>query len=176
MLVNHHRKGFTLIELIVGILLFGIALSIVITLVVNQTQQSISPVLQTRAAALAKSLSDEILGRAFDENSMLDGSLVRCGENGTACTAAASLGPEESRENYDDVDDYNNLFANSGGNIESALGQSITAGSANLYQGFSVDVVVEYDNSLGSIGKRVTISVTTPGNDVLDFTFFRMNY
>lgn len=180
MAVRTPFRGFTLIELIVGIVVFSAAMVTVITLVVNQTRQSIDPVLQTRAANLAQSLADEILGKAYDENSNLDGAGVRCGEQGTSCSAV--LGPDgvganiETREQYDDVDDYHNLLANSGGSIQSALGDIASTGSSQLYQGFSVDVQVEYDNQLGIEGKRVTITVTTSAGQSLNFSFFRMNY
>lgn len=174
------HRGFTLLELVVGIVIFSAAMVTVITLVVNQTRQSIDPVLQTRAANLAQSLADEILGKAYDENASLAGGSVRCGEQGTTCSAV--LGPDgvgaslETREQYDDVDDYHNLLANSGGSIQSALGDIVSTESAQLYQGFLIDVAVEYDNQLGEEGKRITITVTTSANQRLNFSFFRMNY
>jgi MSHA pilin protein MshD len=178
--VSFIHRGFTLIELIVGMVVFSATMVTVITLVVNQTRQSIDPILQTRAANLAQSLADEILSKAYDEQSNLEGGTIRCGEQGTTCSVV--LGPDgvgsnrETREQYDDVDDYHNLLINSGGSIQSALGDIARSGSAQLYQGFLVDVAVQYDNQLGVEGKRITISVTTSANQRLIFSFFRMNY
>lgn len=181
---NNLNKGFSLIELVTGIVVFSITMVVVITLVINQTQQSIDPVLQTRAAELAKSLANEILSKAYDENAFLDGGILRCSEADAenSCTAIEDFGPDgeganlEQRADYDDVDDYHNLFANTGGDIESAIGTTIASGTSALYRGFAVDVTVEYNNRFGDTGKLVTIKVTTSSGDELDFAFFRMNY
>jgi MSHA pilin protein MshD len=182
-LANSRHSGFSLIELVAGIVVFSIAMVIVVTLVLNQTQQSINPVLQTRAATLAKSLAAEIFAKAYDENSTLDGSLIRCDDavaGALACTSADNLGPDGteslSRANFDDVDDYNGLVASTGADIANALGVSITNGAVNLYQGYSLSVNVSYAVLGGITGKQIQIRINAPSGDTLDFAFYKMNY
>ena len=179
-------KGFTLIELVIGMLVFAIALSLFTSLVIPQARQSVDPIFQVRATELAQSLLNEIAGKAFDEQSSRVGGGERCSEVGQpVCTASDDLGPEELdlggagiRENFDDVDDYNGLSV-----IENSLGASITVGSLNLYQGFSASVAVIYDSNLdgtndGAVGnaKLITVTITTPNNENIAFSTDRYNY
>jgi len=181
------QRGFSLFELIAGIVVFSIVMVIVITLVVNQSQQSIDPIWQTRASELAQSLSAEIGGKAFDENASISGGIGRCGDTNT-CTVSANLGPdagETSRDTFDDIDDYNGL----GPDIENALGVAIEQDGNNLYAGFQVQVNVFYDMNFDGVPdtvtnpatqetniKRVHIEVVTPGGQSLDYAFYRWDY
>ncbi|WP_427980905.1 type IV pilus modification PilV family protein, partial [Agarivorans sp.] len=61
--------GFTLIELIVGIVVMAIALVVISSFLVPQARRSIEPVYQFRAAELGSSLMNEILSKSFDEQS-----------------------------------------------------------------------------------------------------------
>ncbi|WP_219598248.1 type IV pilus modification PilV family protein, partial [Aeromonas salmonicida] len=74
------ERGFTLIELIVGIVLLAVALTGILGLLINQAPQAVDPVQQVRAAQLAQRLSGEILQKSFDENSDHNGGRYRCGE------------------------------------------------------------------------------------------------
>ena len=48
------KRGFTLIELIVGIVLLAVALTGILGLLINQAPQAVDPVQQVRAAQLAQ--------------------------------------------------------------------------------------------------------------------------
>lgn len=127
------KRGFTLIELIVGIVLLAVALTGILGLLINQAPQAVDPVQQVRAAQLAQHLSSEILQKSFDEKSDHNGGRYRCGETfngqfygdcscpvGVTCTqnppapAIAGWQPSQygpdggEREPYtfNDVDDY----------------------------------------------------------------------
>ena len=63
------KRGFTLIELIVGIVLLAIALTGILGLLVNQAPQAVDPVQQVRAAQLAQRILNEVLQKSFDEHS-----------------------------------------------------------------------------------------------------------
>ena len=105
-------KGFTLIELIVGIVVLSISFSLIISLILPLSEKSAEQLHQVRASELGQSMMNEILARAFDENSDMAGGLVRCGENSVVCTGTTgegSLGAdvgETERSLYNDVDDY----------------------------------------------------------------------
>ena len=185
---NNLSAGFTLIELIVGIVVLSISFSIMFTLIYPMSEKSAEQMHQVRAAALGQSLMNEILARDFDENSDRNGGLIRCGEpilyptpNLNLCTAVNSLGSdgEASPAEYNDVDDYNSFDFDSASN---ALGQSYD----NLYPGFQANITVCYrnfdSNSLIDcsnqieISKRIVITVTTPqGFDVV-FAFYKGNF
>jgi MSHA pilin protein MshD len=127
------KRGFTLIELIVGIVLLAVALTGILGLLINQAPQAVDPVQQVRAAQLAQRLSGEILQKSFDEQSDHNGGRYRCGETlngqfygdcscpvGQACTQRPPApaitgwqpsvygpdGGERAPHTFNDVDDY----------------------------------------------------------------------
>lgn len=190
-------KGFTLIELVIGIVVFSIVLVTVTALIAPQAQRSVDPILQVRATELAQSLLNEITAKSFDENSDRTGGAVRCGEdlNGSNgaddtdigelgdCTDPADLANEESaREDFDDIDDYNGLDQ-TGGAILNSQGETISVDGKNLYAGFRAQVDVFYDaNGDGdpdsAIGdyKLIRVTITTPTDQQLVFASYRSNY
>lgn len=187
------QQGFTLIEMVVGITVFAIALTLLTSLLLPQAGKSVDPIMQVRATELAQSLLNEISAKRFDENMTgsircnddlnSDGDLDDSGES--ACSAI--LGPEQgearnsSLSNFDDVDDFNGLvqgFGTTDPIIRNSLGEPIQLGSQNLYQGFVVSVNVFYDGTAGNTQnrKRIEVLVTMPNSEQLRFAMFRSNY
>ena len=180
-------KGFTLVELIIGITVFSIIMMVIIGLIGPQSRLSVEPIWQVRASELAQSLMSEINSRAFDEQSISLSNGTRCNE-GTSCTRSELLGPdEEDRASFNDVDDYNGLD-DYGIDISSAQGAQITFNGESLYSGFRVQVQVYYDDNedgvnddasgsgtvIGNV-KRIVITVTTPGGEAITFSSYRWN-
>jgi MSHA pilin protein MshD len=180
MLVNK-TTGFTLIELVVGIVVFAIALTLFTSLILPQSVRSVDPVFQVRAAELGQSLITEIASKSFDEKSDRTSGATICD---AACIGNVNLGDDgESRANFNDVDDYNNLNQ-PGASIENALGVA-----TDLYAGFNVRVSVMYDADMNGIAdednsgnlivtnlKLITVIVTTPNDENIIFSTFRSNY
>lgn len=172
-------RGFTLIELVTGIVVLAISLTLITTLLFPQARNSVQAVYQVRAVELGQSLLNEILSKRFDEASNPNGGTPRCSEQATSCTAPPSLGPEElTRAEFDDVDDYNGL-TQAGATIESATGSSL----GSLYNGFSLTVTVFYDanqdgidDSASGLYKRIAVTVTTPDGTTVPFVAYRGNY
>lgn len=184
------NKGFTLIELVVGIVVMSIVLTIVISIMAPMSKRSFDPIYQVKATELAQSLFNEISAKAFDENRDPNGGLVRCNEdlnnNGNftdtferACSLASSFGGgdnESSREAFDDVDDFDNY---------QAVYDIFNADISNYYPDFTIQVSVAYvEDYLGtpkplaetSNIKQIKIVVTTPNGLRLPFVRFRGNY
>ncbi len=189
-------RGFTLIELVVGIVVFAIVLTLVTTLLFPQAGRSVDPIMQVRATELAQSFFNEIQSKRFDENG---DSNVRCNEDintdgdlddislgEAACTAAVNFGPDsESRSDFDDVDDYHG-FAQGVGTatpiIQNSLAESIQVSGTNLYEGFTINITVMYDGDLNGIAdadqsvKRVGIIITLPNQEQIQFATYRRNF
>jgi len=171
------QHGFTLIELIVGIIVLSISLSIVSTLIAPAEEKSADNVLQIKASALAQSLMNDITSRAFDNNSDMSGGLVRCGEpaDGTNdCTAEGNFGPDAGEDNrtlFDDVDDFHEFQAK-----VNSTNEPIDGG----YDQFDIFVNVEYaGGDLGladNLAKRITVTVTTPLGTAIEFSSHKANY
>jgi len=185
MLVNK-AKGFTLVELVVGIVVFSIALVSFMSLVVPQAIRSVDPIYQIRASELGQSLLNEITSKSFDENSDRTGGATLCGAPSTTitCTDVDDLGPDddENRTGFDDVDDYHGLNV-SNSDIKNSLNQSIVLNDSFLYAGFSLNVNVVYDEDMNGTAdtavsntKLIIVTITTPNNEDISFSSFRSNY
>jgi MSHA pilin protein MshD len=188
--VNIRAKGFTLIELVIGIIVFSTALALFSSLLVPQARRSVDPIFQVRATELAQSLINEIAAKAFDEQSSMVGGSFRCNESGqVACTASGDLGPEEIdsdgvgiRQDFDDVDDYHGLLQ-TGGDMLNSQGEALSLAGTNLYEGFSSEVEVLYDSTMDGIDdsavgnrKLIVVTITTPFDEAIRFSTYRSNY
>ncbi|MDE3273219.1 type II secretion system protein [Pseudoalteromonas sp. G4] len=174
-------KGFTLVEVIFGIVLMAIVLTIVTGLLVPQARQSADPVIQVKANELGQAMMNEILGRSFDENSRRSPPFIRCGEVGfSSCTAPSSLGNDgETRDGFNDVDDFIGNYATA--DLKNSLGQSIQTD----YPGFTLTVSVVYDDDANGVAdtsgefnklKLITIEVVAPTGDIYGFSAYKGNY
>jgi MSHA pilin protein MshD len=182
-------KGFTLVELVIGIVVFSIALGLFTSLIVPQAIKSVDPVFQVRAAELGQSLINEIASKSFDETSDRTGGSTLCD---AACIGIVLLDADtgESRANYDDVDDYNGfVLPDSSGMFTNSLGNNMTLDGNSLYAGFSANVTVVYDADMNGVAdtnsggdlivsntKLITVTVTTPNGEDIVFSTFRSNY
>lgn len=210
------KAGFSLIELVIGIAVFAVVITLITGLIVPQATRSVDPIFQVRATELAQGLLNEINAKAFDgQSDIINGGLVRCGDSSEEiarnllgldpttdlsqipgvnlanfpiipCTGAGQLGDEgELRGDYNDVDDYNGLQVgiSSNDSFENSLGEAVELNGENLYAGFQVQVRVVYDADFNGIDdgvvgdtKLIVVTVTTPNNDTLDFSSYRMNF
>jgi MSHA pilin protein MshD len=178
-------SGFTLVELIVGVVVLGIALLMISSMLGPMYIRSSEPWQQVRAAELGHSLMNEILARSFDENSSRGTNLLRCGEAGAgSCIAAilacpitgmSSATEETSRDLYDDVDDFH-CFRGDGAAVSNILNQSL----ADSYRNYQVEVFVSYAGA--DVGlpnqrvKRVDIRVILPSGDSIAFSSYKGNW
>lgn len=152
--MRSRQRGLTLVELIIAILVIGIAASGLAAAYLTTMARSADPQLEAQASAIAQSYLDEILAHDFSDP---DG----------------STSDDGSRATYDDVSDYNNLpdnrvrdqYGNLIGNLDSA--------------GYTVQVNVASSNDLG-IGsgntRKITVTVQHPGNVQVQLTGYRANY
>ena len=183
-MLNAKEKGFTLIEIIIGIVMLSISLAIVSRLIVPTEEQSADNLLQIKAAELGQSLLNDISSRAFDHKSDMSGGRRRCDEEGQeACTEPDKLGPEDGndfrdddgendRDDYNDVDDFKGYS-----DLKDVLG----AGLDNTYNSFTIDVDVSYaGDDLGlsnnRLAKRITVTVTTPLGTKIRFATHKANF
>jgi len=184
--------GFTLIELVIGIVVLSLSFSIIFTMILPTATQSAVQIHQVRAAELGQSIMNEIMGKAFDQNSDRMGGLGRCGEsidtdfNGEVdnCTTNESFGPdtnETSRSLYNDVDDYNGYTG-----LEDSLSVNSDEDLHAIYSGFTVSIKVcndsnydgacETDNTSNNIAKLITITVTTAEGIDITFSSYKANF
>ena len=195
--ISTHRSnshGFTLVELVIGIVLFSVAMVTIVSVIMPQTRQGIDPLWQVRAVTLSQSLLSEISSKAFDEASITSRGRQPC-NNGNICSASNAMGPDsgETRKNYDDIDDYNDLSL-TGVEISNASDSILTSAITDLFLGFEAQISVFYDDNADGINdddidedgtldsgtlrgnqKLITVIVITPGGEEIPFAAYRKN-
>ena len=116
-------RGFTLVELVIGIVVMGIAIAGITSVLFTFAVSSANPVFEVKSSLLADRIFREISAQEYDHNSDHHGGVCRCGEqvsSGTerlcaigSCTAEESYGPDTAEERgalyasaFSDVDDF----------------------------------------------------------------------
>ena len=107
-------RGFTLIEIIIGIVVLSIALTGGLSLLISQVDAYRDPLIKEKSVQIAKRVVHEIQIRAYDEKSDIGGGIFRCSETvgGISlgdCSAEAEYGTdlgEQMLDTLDDVDDF----------------------------------------------------------------------
>jgi MSHA pilin protein MshD len=177
------QSGLTIVEVVVTIVVLGLALVTISSMVGLGVSQSANIETETRAVALGYSYLEEIMGRRYDERTPRSGSPPCYGLSGSGrCTAEASFGPDggETRERFDDVDDFHGLVEGVGEStpLEDAEGNTRTG-----YDNFRVEVTVRYGGDDAVLGlsetdaKFITVNVrnTVLGLD-WNFSAYRGNF
>jgi len=112
-----NQQGFSLVEIVMFIIIVGIAVSAMSQLFVNNVVHSHEPLLRQKVIAVASAYMDEIINKRWDENSPTGGGCVDTSPLSTTqtqtCTATESgtFGPDggELRSSYDDIDDFDGV-------------------------------------------------------------------
>ncbi|QDE32830.1 type IV pilus modification PilV family protein [Shewanella polaris] len=168
----HPHGGFTLIELVVGMMVIGIAIVMLTSMLFPQADRAAATLHRVRSAELAHSVMNEIWGKRYDQNTNPNGGVPACNASGgIACTSSGLLGIDsgESRDSFNDVDDYNGL--NETANM---LDSSQTY--AQAYPRYKLQVSVAYIDPATQAEKLITVAVTTPAGEVITYQAVRSNY
>ncbi|ARN73586.1 type II secretion system protein [Oceanicoccus sagamiensis] len=171
---RRRNKGFTLIELVVGIVVIAIALTLLSNVFFNSASRSVEPMLQIRAAEFGQALMDEILSKKFDHMTP-EGGVPACNLN---CTDEGDLGPEgtETRPDYNDVDDYT-ISCGAPIAVTDALGNQPVG-----FERYTMEVCVNYDNFDGNgvenaNAKLIRVFINRPGfTSPMVFSAYKGNY
>lgn len=207
MRINHkHTSGISIVELIIFILVMGIAFTGVMSVFVNTQRYGADPMIKIKTIELAQSLMEEILLKSYDERTPVGGGCVdnmastRCGPAANIPDAAAptnaNLGsdPGETRRLFDDVDDYHNIaYCGTGGIANAACtdpcNDLIDEQENNIaaeYPGFGICIRLIFAGNGINPGagvavrnndaKRIDILLTDPRGSDLTFSAYQANF
>ncbi len=170
--LQRSNAGYSLIELIVTIVVTSIVIIIFYSIFAPNQKNSVSSVLQTKAAELGQAYLEEISLKRFDENSPA-GNALRCNQaTGPACGPIATEEGAGNRALFDDVDDYHGL--------DDQPAQDAFGNNRVGFNGFRVTVSVTYAG--GDFGlaaqdlKLITVTVFTPEGNSLVFSRYKGNF
>lgn len=176
-------RGFTLIELVITIVILGLGVSAFLVLINQTTRDSVDPLVNQQANAIAQSYLDEISLQRFCDPDFSTDCHNAC-TSSTACSAC-SLN-EGSRSQYDDVCDYDGVTDNNGPRDRNG---NVVSGPNNELDNYNIQATVDdgSDGSAVTLGGlssnngrvlRIDIRVTHDTFSDLDYRLsgFRVNY
>lgn len=155
-------RGFTLIELIVFIVVVGIAVVALASVFQHSVVRVQDPVIQSQLMSMAQSQLDETLSRRYDENTPTGG-IPACGTEGTTCAGIGLDTGENLTEisTLDDLDDFHGFqdIPQTGYSRQVSV---VLAGSD-----FGVDI---------NHAKRITVVATSPQGQSVTLSVYRFNF
>ena len=168
--------GFTLIEVLLSLAIFAVALPIMASLFSGGMKQPAIAREQAKAVFLAQELMEEVLTRKWDENS------TPPGRTNIPSTIGMDTGESAAnRSSFDDIDDYDGLIDNpmhgaDGGTV--SLGKPFWSQVQVNYVGSdpsNPDFQILLSKGAGSFFKRIDVTVSWPDGD-LTLTAVRGNF
>ena len=187
-----NNRGFTLIELIVGIVVLGIAMMIMNTMLISQSKDALEPLYRMRASQLGRSILQNILTRSYDENSDHNGGYYRCGEPwddgvSVACSTEDNYGidsdsgeneynldADDDHQDFNDVDDFIEDEFVSAVVYGDVLGDDISSQYNNYY--VKIAVVEDTTTIADTTMKRIDVTIKTPSDEQILFSVLKGNY
>lgn len=174
---GQRQQGLTLIELLLFVVVVGIALGALLGVFATATKSSADPMIRRQQLAIAESLLREVELMPFTWCDPNDANV----ETATSAAGCASLpegmGPEAGQTRYttpyfNNVNDYAGFAMNSG--ILDNTGTAI-AGLGGYKA--SVDVsAVALDNVAAGDALKITVTVTAPDNSTISLQGWRTRY
>jgi MSHA pilin protein MshD len=185
--MRYRHAGISLVELLLFILIVGIAVAGVLSAFRLSVQKSTDPLVRKQAIAIAESLLDEIQLMPFtfcdpDDANAKTATGAFVGAGGCATTVEA-LGPEAGETRYatggqqfDNVNDYNgyNNAAEVPTGIKDISGTSIA--SLTAYNASVVITPIALGGIAAADSLRIAVTVTGPGNTSVTLEGYRTRY
>ncbi len=138
------KRGFTLIEMILFIVVFSLGIFGVLTLYYNTLGRTSDPVIQNRAIKVLQSVMEVVYSKKWDENTPNGG----CENILTECNPVLSnIGPEAGETSIDDFDDVDDFVNSGNAYVKTGTWKSSDFG---LTDGFDIKIIVSYAKVVGN--------------------------
>lgn len=161
---NRNQVGFTLIELVIFIVIVGVALAGVLSVFNITTRHSADPILRKQALAIAEALLEEVMLQPFtycDPDDATAATATSATISATGCTTKVeAMGPDvnpngttESRgsatDPFDNVNDYNGLSTTT----------NIAGGGSAIYTANVTVTAADLGNITAASGDALLVTV-----------------
>ena len=173
------ERGLSLIELLVFIVVVGIAVTGVLSVYSLNARSSADPMVQKQALAIADSLLEEVLAKPYTYCDPDDANVETAANAAGCATTPEAMGPENASETryanltpYDNVNDYNG-FSMAGIND---LTNTAVAGLGGYTAAVQVQPAGAFNGIPAGETLLVTVTVTAPGNQGVSLSGYRTRY
>jgi len=148
-------QGFTLIELILFIVIVGVATTGLFSAINSSTVNNVNPLFQVRALELAQAQMDEIIGKRYDDKSP-NGGFPPCD---SLEVGAVPCDSSDAKGDLGDIDDYHGF-------------NSVPA----AYGGFTMAVTVSNETLNSRPAKLITVTVDSAASEAVVLSTYRGNF
>ena len=175
---RRRSRGLTLIELLLFIVVVGIALAAMLKVFVTATTASVDPMVRRQQLAIAESLLREVelmpftwCDPALDPN-------VDTVANAAACTSVENSGPEGGQTRYGPANFFNNVNDYNGFSMAGIRDVTNTAVAGLAGYTASVVVAAAALDTIPNAGEalKITVTVTAPDSNVVSLQGWRTRY
>ncbi|GAA6134681.1 type II secretion system protein [Oceaniserpentilla sp. 4NH20-0058] len=165
----YRSQGFTFVEMLIAIVILAIALSTLTSSLSTSIVQGTAPIIEAKAQSLMQGYLDEILPLNFDDQTPQGGGEVALAQS--PCTISNE---GQSRNQFDDVDDYGGINDQPPVLLQSGF-------DTTQYTDFAVTINVECAGlelglSENHLVKRITVSVTSSNSLQRRMSAYRGNF
>lgn len=160
-LFSKRQSGLSLIELVMFMVIVGVAMAGIVSAINYNVQHSADPVVKKQALAIAESMLEEVMLQNFSNPT-------------SGFTPTALPPPTAERNQFDDVGDYNGYTSFGVYSIDN-LSTPIT-GLSSYSVSVSVDSEANLNGITGGKAKRITVTVTGPLNTTVVLEGYRTDY
>jgi len=159
------QRGLSLIELIIFMVVMGIAATTVLQMMNIASKSSADPVRRKQALLLAESYMEEVQLARFTYCDPSDPNAATA-TSAASCSTPEVMGPESGNSRpYDNVNDYNGAnFSDASGNLADVNGNAI---DPVRLAGYSATVTVSSGSGLGPSGSTIIAVPADPVPSVL---------
>jgi MSHA pilin protein MshD len=173
---KNKQSGVTLVELVISIVILSIAIVAVLNSFSYSIRHSADPLWRNKSLKLAQLYLDEILAKNYDQSTPVGGMPVIVEPSCVSLGPDIASGVNETRETYNDVDDYHG--------ITNVVPSSLTGNLDSSYADYRITINVKCDgSSVGATGttpnnhaKKITVIVTPPNEDPVSFAVYKGNF
>ena len=173
------ERGLSLIELLVFIVVVGVAVTGVVSVFSLNARSSADPVVRKQAVAIAESLLEEVLAKPYtycdpdDANAETATSPTDC-----ATMPETAMAPEADETRYSNLTPYDNVNDYNGFSMVGI--QDLTGATVDGLNAYSASIQVQSAGAFNAIpaGETllVTVTVTAPGNHTVSLSGYRARY
>lgn len=174
---RRRARGLTLIELLLFVVVIGIALSAMLGVFATSTRASADPMIRRQQLAIAESLLREVQLMPFTWcDPDLDANAAQA-TSAASCSTTEGMGPEGSQTRYGPSATFNNVNDYNGFSMTGI--RDVTNAAVSGLSGYSASVTVvatALDTVTPSDALRITVTVAAPDGNTLSLQGWRTRY